>query len=159
MQKSIFRPTATQLHFGLSVLPTIALVVAIALLVGRFWLQPAPMPVDSPMPISSAIESRWGVRITQIGVTADGGLVDLRYQVLDPDKSMQMISAIETTPKIIDNATGEVMQLEKTMSHKHQQEAGRTYFMLFVNRKGLLKTGSAATVQIGDLEVGPIAVK
>jgi len=140
-------------------LPGLALLVVIAgLLCYRLWWAPSPPP-DAPLPISPAIEARWGVRITQISVTADGGLVDMRYLVLDPDKAMKMMDTLATTPTITDDETGQVMRLNKVMPHKHSMDTGRIYYILYVNTRGALYPGGSATVHIGDLNVGPIRVK
>src|SRR5258706_1290977 len=38
------------------------------------------------MPGSATIEQNWGIRFVALSVLADGGLIELRYQVVDPAK-------------------------------------------------------------------------
>ena len=47
--------------------------------------------VGTAPPVSPAIEARWGVRVSHVGVSADGGLVDVRFVVLDPDRALALL--------------------------------------------------------------------
>jgi len=95
-----------------------------------------------------AIADRLGIRITKVVVTADGGLVDLRYQVIDPDKAVFLFDNLEVVPKMIaDN--GEVIHLE-SLPHRHDVYAGLAYFILYRNAKNSVKPGSQVTVVVGD---------
>ena len=49
--------------------------------------------------------SRSGVQIVRVAVTGSGGLVDLRYQVLDPDAAASLHDAA-TPPQLVDERTG-----------------------------------------------------
>ena len=61
------------------------LVVAVAViattaasLFGLRWFAAAPA-ANGVMPTSAAIEAAWGIRITHVAVTADNGLVEMRF--------------------------------------------------------------------------------
>jgi hypothetical protein len=116
-------------------------------------------PAAQAMPTNPAIEARWGVRISQIAVTAAGGLVDLRYTVLDPDKAHAMLETLDTTPKIEVPGKAVTLALESPVHHQNGIDAGRTYFMLMVNKKGALNPGDTATVAIGDMRLENIPVR
>jgi protocatechuate 3,4-dioxygenase beta subunit len=67
-------------------LPLILVAIVVAgVLIWRAAPAPAPATPAAPgaVPASPAIEQRYGVRINMVGVTADGGLLDLRFTVLD----------------------------------------------------------------------------
>lgn len=49
----------------------------------------------------SATESRYGIQITQIGLTAAGGLVDFRFKVLDAAKARQLLGDPANAPVLI----------------------------------------------------------
>jgi hypothetical protein len=145
------------LTFGL--LPVVLVVVGVAaFLLARSW--PAtPAPIGNTTPISPAIEEQWGVRITQVGVTADGGLVDFRYIVLDPDKALAMLQDEKTLPTLVTEESGAIVNSAALMAHKHELVAGRTYFLLYRNTKGAIKSGTPVTVKIGELRLEHVVAK
>src|SRR5262245_27158038 len=55
-----------------------------------------------PLVLAAGLAQRSGVRITQVAVTGAGGLVDLRYLVVDPDRAAVVH---EATPVIVDEET------------------------------------------------------
>jgi hypothetical protein len=95
-----------------------------------------------------AIADRLGIRITKVVVTADGGLVDLRYQVIDPEKAVFLFDNLDVVPKVIAE-NGEVIHLE-SLPHRHDVYAGLAYFILYRNAKNSVKPGSQVTVVVGD---------
>jgi hypothetical protein len=137
-----------------SLLPLILVAIAVAgVLISRTAPAPAPpAPAAAPgaPPVSPAIEQRYGVRINMVGVTADGGLLDLRFTVLDSDKAMAMHQDLTIQPYIIDEQTGVKIDSSPTMSHKHQLNVGLTYFELYRNPKGVVQPGRLVTVVVGD---------
>lgn len=134
--------------FPFSLLPTFALAAMIVAALLLFWRSSAPATPAGP-PSSPAIEERYGVQFTMVGVTADGGLLDLRFTVLDSDKAMAMHQDPSIQPYIIDEATGTKIASSPTMSHKHALEVGRTYFELYRNPTGLVEPGRLVTVVVG----------
>lgn len=107
--------------------------------------------VQTTTPLNPAIEERWGIRITQIGVTADGGLIDMRYLIIDPDKALAMVSETETMPVLIAEESDTLINSAAAMNHKNEFNAGQTYFFLYRNTNGAIRRGGAVTVRIGDL--------
>src|SRR5262245_10831493 len=83
---------------------------------------PAPasaVPVAWSRPAVSAdgLPGRSGVRITQVAVTGGGGLVDLRFRVLDPDKAHALHDPT-TPPAVVDERSGLVLD-RLLMGHAH----------------------------------------
>jgi hypothetical protein len=104
-----------------------------------------------------AIADRLGIRITKVVVTADGGLVDLRYQVIDPDKAVFLFDNLDVVPKVIAE-NGEVIHLE-SLPHRHDVYPGLAYFILYRNSKNSVQPGSQVTVVVGDdLRLDNVAV-
>lgn len=99
----------------------------------------------------AAIADKWGIQITQIAVVADGGLVDLRYQVFDPDKAIFLYDDLVNIPKII-AADGTEIALTSD-PHRHDLSGGQTYFIIFRNVLGVITPGSEVTVVVGDLHI------
>jgi hypothetical protein len=110
-----------------------------------------------PLVTAAGLAQRNGIRISQLAVTGAGGLVDLRYQVLDPDKAASVHTA---RPELVDERTGVVVdQLLMGHSHKGVMHAGQTYYLLFENPGDLVRRGSEVTVALGGLRVPHIRVR
>ncbi|MEK7786593.1 MAG: hypothetical protein AAB658_14380, partial [Chloroflexota bacterium] len=125
---------------------------------------PETAPLTSMSKVSQAqidgLENTWGIRLTNVAVTANGGVIDLRYQVVDPDKAIGILDE-EDFPILIDEASGQV--LSKGIGHgghnSNSFKAGRTYFMLYQNYGHLLDPGSRITVKVGPVVVEHVIVR
>ena len=99
----------------------------------------------------AGMAARYGINITLVGVSAAGGLIDFRYQVVDPDKASQLLHDTSLYPKFIVEDTGELVAVN-SLPHNHGTELqlGATYFFLLANAHNAIHKGSALTVVIGD---------
>jgi len=107
----------------------------------------------------AALEAAWGIRITNVGVIASGGLIDFRFQVIDPDKALA-IQDPESYPALVDETSGKV--LDKSGAHGGHVgvfRAGHTYYLLYQNNSSLLQPGSRITIQIGDVLLENVLVR
>ena len=140
-----------------------AIVAVTALSLGAaFLFKPklAPTMIKSgEMPRNEAIEQRWGIRVTQIAVTADNGLVDFRYLVLDPDKALTVFDEVKNRPQLIAETSGTVVTATVPMVHRHDLRAGSVYFELFYNPQGQVRPGQPFAVKIGDLQLDHVVVR
>jgi hypothetical protein len=114
------------------------------------------------LPQSTSIEERWGIRVSMVGVTADGGLIDFRYVVVDPNKALDWMADIKNVPTlVVENSGAEKapqVNVAALMPHKQDFHAGRTYFLLYRNTRGAIKPGSKISVVIGDLKLEGVPV-
>jgi hypothetical protein len=110
------------------------------------------------VPQSSAIEERFGIRITRLGLTANGGMLDLRFIVLDPEKAAAIGHTVRTLPRLIAEDRRIQMNTASLMLHLHYLRRGTSYYMLFRNDGNLLHQGSHAGVKIGDLVLPHLVV-
>lgn len=144
------------LPFGLIAVVLVA-ATAVLLLSTRGWV--LPVRTTSATPANPAIETTWGIRVTQIGVTADGGLVDFRYIVLDPDKALAMQQDVTKLPVLVAEDSGILINSAAAMAAKHNLNPGQTYFLLYRNTNGAIKAGSPVTVKFGDLTLEHVVAK
>jgi hypothetical protein len=128
------------------------------------WQQQHPRlpPADlmaAPMPVSAEIEARYGVRITMVAATAEGGLIDLRYTVIDPDKAALMTDSLESLP-VIAAGNGTVLT-QRGAAHRHGQnlKAGVTYFLLYTNTQNAVRAGDELLVKVGELHLDHVPVR
>jgi hypothetical protein len=115
------------------------------------WRRPA---VSAP-----GLAERSGVRLIRVAVTGGGGLLDLRYQVVDPSKAVTVHEA-RTPPAIIDERTGLVLN-RLLMGHAHhgQLKPAVSYYLIFENTGNWVRRGSEVTVLLGNAQVEHIVVK
>ena len=111
-------------------------------------------PVDA-----DGLAQRSGVRITRVAVTGGGGLLDLRFQVLDPNRANSLHDAA-TPPAVIDEDTGLVVR-DLLMSHAHtgKYTAGETYYLVFENPGNWIRRGAKVTVLLGQAQVSHVVVR
>ncbi len=138
----------------LALLTTCAVVVAGAIVAFRVVSSASSAPgAIVPVPESPAIEEQAGIRITQLTVDADGGLLDLRFQVLDPNKALPLAEDPDKRPKLIAEDDGTAIDRAALMPAKHDLAVGRTYFILYGNVRGAVKHGRPVTVIVGDVRL------
>ena len=112
-----------------------------------------------PAVSAAGLAERSGVRLVRVAVTAGGGLLDLRYQVVDPSKAVAVHEA-ETPPAIIDERTGLVLN-RLLMGHAHtgQLKPAVSYYLIFENTGNWVRRGSEVTILLGDAQVEHVVVK
>ena len=125
---------------------------------GQTSAEPPPQ-WQRPAVSAAGLAERSGVRLVRVAVTAGGGLLDLRYQVVDPSKAVTVHEA-RTPPAIIDERTGLVLN-RLLMGHAHhgQLKPAVTYYLIFENTGNWVRRGSEVTVLLGDAQVEHVVVK
>jgi hypothetical protein len=124
--------------------------------------QPAAAKVPAswqrPVVSKAGLAERSGVKLTRVAVTGAGGLVDLRYQVLDPDKANTLHDKA-TPPALVDEQTGLVVnQLFMGHSHHGSYKVGVSYYLVFENPGNWVHRGSKVSVLLGNAQVEHVAV-
>ena len=102
-----------------------------------------------------------GISVDLVAVTAAQGLVELRYQVVDPDTATRILHDSELAPTLVDEATGATLRMSAP-PHQHGGELrlGGTYFFLMANSHNALRQGSAVlALVVGDSRVEHIRVQ
>ncbi|MFN8486057.1 MAG: hypothetical protein U0350_00615 [Caldilineaceae bacterium] len=137
--------------------------VIILALIGGFYVYQTRQTNQAPRANTQTVtaqdfESQWGIHVTQIGITADGGLVDFRYRVIDPDKAWRMLSNLNTVPVLIAEDSNTLINTASSMTKQHDLNAGQIYFILFHNDNGAIKSGRPVSVVIGKLRLEHIIV-
>lgn len=136
----------------------LALVLGLVLLVGGAfagWRAFGPQPewVPGTMPVSIDIEEKFGVRFAFLAVTADGGMVELRYRVVDEGKAANFGHYTETAPLLIAEDTGKVVDVTIMGLHNHRVEPGRMYYVLYRNTGNAIQSHRPVTIAVGDLQL------
>jgi hypothetical protein len=107
-------------------------------------------------------EKNFGIKIVSLRPTAGGQMLDLRFQVIDPEKAKAVLDKNKKA-YLLDGKTGKTLPVPVTKAGSMRQttlkpEAGRIYFMLFSNPGGLVKEGGSVSLLIGDFRKDGIVV-
>ncbi|NLE44311.1 MAG: hypothetical protein GX620_06285 [Chloroflexi bacterium] len=129
---------------------SLVLIVVAATLVLRAQANAPQAPGNYALPTSGEIEERFGVRFTFLAVVADGGFIDLRYRIVDAGKARNFGHYTETSPMLIVEDTGKVIDVTRMGLHNHRVEPGRIYYVLFRNTANTIQRGDRITIQVGD---------
>jgi hypothetical protein len=143
------------------VLAAVALSVPAAL---TLWLTSRGGETDGVTALTpAAFEEATGVRIVRIASVGGGGIIDLRFQVLDPDKAL-VVHDKQSPLSIVDERSG--MALRAAFHGKHSGgtaqvglNPGLTYYLLFANSGGVLQRSDLASVAVGDVRLEHVPVQ
>ena len=107
------------------------------------------------MPTNPEIEQQWGVRVTLVQLLADGGLVEVRYEVLNTDRANRLHAdtSLDTIPSILLEGSSNQIKPRSLMFHYHHGDKGtegRTYSIVYGNAGSILHRGSLVTVRMAD---------
>lgn len=147
----------------------IAVLVTIASLIGSGWYyyhqrttSPATTMIAPGDYISkSQLAERYGLQITRIGVTAAGGIIDLRYKILDAVKASPLLSDPTTLLTLVAVDSGLTLNPAR-MGRSHDRirmKNGAVPFNFYPNARGAVKPGTLVSVAFGKIKVEPIAAQ
>ena len=145
-------PTTVTVKHLLMVVGLVILVAA-GLIAWQNWRQASIVYEPGEMPVSAEIEEKFGVRFSFVAVTARGGMVELRYRVIDEGKAANFGHYSETAPMIISEDTGKVVDVTIMGLHNHRVEPGRTYYVLYRNTDNAVESHRPVTIAVGDLKL------
>lgn len=136
----------------------VAIVLALAVtgfLVVRSML-PSTADVRSGTEAVNAQEfaARTGITVSLLGVTAGGGMIEFRYQVVDPDKASRLVHDDAVRPILVVEDTGATLVMSsRPHGHKAELKLGGTYFFLLANANNAVRKGSRVTIVVGDVRL------
>ena len=139
-----------------------ATIAAVTLLAGlAAWMlatRPAGTTAAERAADGALFTEQTGVRPVHVALTGGGGLVDVRYQVVDAEKATAAHDP-KRPPSLIDEASGKPVD-QTWMGHSHAQafHSGTSYFELLINSRGRLERGSEVTLVFGDARLEHLRV-
>jgi hypothetical protein len=135
-----------------------ALVLPVAVAAGLTWTASttdlfASRAQDARVVSPSDMEESYGIRVDLVAVTADGGLIDLRFTVLDKEKAGHVLHDADTLPELLVASSGAVLRAPQPHAHKLQLVDGASYFLLFPNAGGAIQAGTPVSVVIDQIRL------
>jgi hypothetical protein len=157
---------ATIVHSGLAQLRRrrrllLVLLLAVGLLgvvlvrfTGIAGARPGPdVPQDGRM------EGALGVRFTRAAVVADGGIVELRYIVLDTQKGSAFQNDVKHPPVLKNEKNGKVAWRTALMKQGHELRPGQTYYILYLNNQNAIRRGDRIRIEAGPHRLAHVPVR
>lgn len=109
------------------------------------------------MPSSPQIEADWGIRFTEAQLLADGGLIELRYQILDNGKASRLhnqSNSLANIPWIEVEGTGGKVVSNSLLFHIHHEyntgSEGVTYSIVYGNAGGVIGPRVLISIHMAD---------
>jgi hypothetical protein len=114
---------------------------------------------QDPVQETVAFEEETGIHISRVVLLAAGGMIDVHYQVLNPDKAL-VIHDTDEPPVLINETNGRRVEF-RIPAHTGQTplETGRGYDLMFPNEANAVKRGDIVTIQIGNVRHPHIEVQ
>jgi hypothetical protein len=133
-----------------------ALIGATLLWIGRGDVNPAIAGSRAITP--AELEQDFGVRLGIVGLLASGGLVELKFQVIDADKASALFGESEDMPVLAVEGASTVLESAKGMKHSLTLLDGASYFFLYTNVGNAVAEGTTVAmvfdqVRVPDLQV------
>jgi hypothetical protein len=115
-----------------------------------------PLP---PAVSAAGLVERSGVRVVRVAVTGGGGLLDVRYEVVDPGRAGNLHDAA-TPPAIVDERTGAPIE-GLLMGHAphSRPKAGVTSVLIFVNPGNSVRRGDRVSLVLGGARLEHVVVR
>ncbi|RME49387.1 MAG: hypothetical protein D6791_00880 [Chloroflexi bacterium] len=126
-----------------------------------------PDPLTEATPVAatpvtataSDLEDRWGIRMTFVGVTAGGGLVDVRFKVIDPSKAQPILGDPKNLPVLVSEDGVTIAGPSILTDARTKLRPGQMYFLLYSNPRGAIKSGSPVSVIVGGLRLDNVIAR
>lgn len=139
-------------------------VLAMALAIGGFVLLNRPASGNTALAASrpvtaEVLEKQYGAKIQMVGLLAAGGLIELRFQVVDKDKAMALFGPVEQMPMLAVEGTSTVLESAKGMKHHMTLLNGGSYFMFYTNAANAVHAGSQVSMVINGVRLEHIVVQ
>jgi hypothetical protein len=138
----------------------LAAAAAFAVVVGLRHGGDDALPAPSAPPVSQQLEAGYGLRFQRATLAMQGGLVDVRFTILDTLRADPVIGhTARQHVKLVDERSGTVLDTRTMTPGDANLLAGEGYYMLFRNSGGLIHPGSRIAIAIGDLRLPGVVVR
>ena len=164
MIETKLRSVGRQFSSNTSIMIAIVLIVLVALgLYGynafRAFQSASPQAETVSSITQSALEENYGLRVQLVAVTAAGGMVDLRLQIVDAEKAKAFLADSANFPALYVGDNVELRTSDTTATQDIQIENGKSIFILFPNAGNTLKPGDPVNIVFGDIHLEAIQSK
>ena len=105
-------------------------------------------------PVSAAeLQTKYGVRVDLVALTGLGGLIQLRFTVLDKTKAETLFHVAENMPALIVESSHKALHAPSGMRHHLTLLDGASYFVLYANAANSVSPGTPVSVLIDTVKL------
>jgi hypothetical protein len=119
----------------------------------------APTHKRPNVPQDSEVEGKSGIRIVRVSLAGDGGLLDVRYIVLNPSLATEWTGDTNRPPVIDNLRTHESFDRVAAMREGHDLRPGQTYYLIYLNKGGDVKRGDKIDITIAGTVLKGVPVE
>lgn len=112
--------------------------------------------IDAELADMELLEELYGIRVKWIAVVANGGGIDFRFSVVNPDKANEFMHDPETMPILIAEDSGKRINPPQSAHDNMVYMAGVGYHTMYSNPGGVIQSGTPVVVVFGDYRLEPI---
>lgn len=126
----------------------------------KFEASPVPIERTKATQSPKRFAAITGLEVLWVAESGDGGILDLRYRVVDEKKASGHKSH-QSVPAIIDLESGEALTTQ-WMGHAHPVDSfqpDRNYWMLFLNPRELVERGDLVAIRLGHARLTGVRVR
>jgi hypothetical protein len=113
---------------------------------------------DRQQQAQALFEAETGIRVVRLAYTAMGGMVDLQYQAVDPDKAL-VIHDDDNPPMLVNQKTGSLISRPQHGHGFKELRVGILYHLLIVNEGSVLERGDRVTLVLGEWRLEDLVVE
>lgn len=122
-------------------------------------IAPAEAGPGYDVPRNAALEAKLGVRFIQAAVVADGGIVELRYTVLDAQKASKFQRAVHNPPVLRSERRPGALYRTALMRQGHELRPGQNYYILYLNNRRAVRPGETLEIDAGGQTLAKVPVR
>jgi hypothetical protein len=112
------------------------------------------------MPQDARMESSLGVRFTQAALVGDGGIIELRYVVLDTQKATTFQNNVQHPPVLYSDADRKnPLYRTALMKQGHNLRPGQSYYVLYLNNHNAVHKGGTLEIDSGGGKLVHVPVR
>jgi len=157
----------SEAHVASPVLGRVLLAIGVLLATVGGWSVSSRLFADDSTPSGlgpmesidqSAFAGDTGIWIEHVSLIGGGGLIEIRFRVLDVDKS-EIVHDTVNPPRIVGPDGFEIRYQRHEHSHSDDNRLGGTYQEQLVNLGSKIRRGDRVTVRVGTFELKGVTVQ
>jgi hypothetical protein len=157
---SVKRPSAVARWRGAAALFLTALAVTVAPLALALEITANAGtlgPATARVVTAAEMEQEFGLKVDLVAVIAAGGVIDVRFEIVDADKVGHLFH--DAPPSLYVESSGAVLRADTPKAHKMTVVSGATYFILYPNSGGVIQSGTPVSVVIDQIRLAPLVAQ
>jgi len=165
MMEANAKQARSHISLGKSTVIAVTLIILIVLGIYEFnafrAAKTTPPQAEVTSITQNAFEEMSGLHIQLLAVTAAGGLVDLRLQIVDAEKAKAFLDDHANFPalRVNDDVVLQTSEEAVAAAQDIQIENGKSIFIIFPNTGNILKSGDPVNIIFGQLQLESIESK